>query len=692
MWFKKFRTPEVVYQNEISECGLACVCMIAGSFGHPLELTEVRKKHPVSIHGASLAYLTDILEEYGIDATPVEFDLESIAELPTPAIVHFGGNHFVVLNHVKGKYAYISDPALGGRLTTVAAIKPYLSGYAILCRPTSTLKTREQSNDPQKSIKKMFMTLPTSAKGAAFFSVIAALGVFVVPTFIFLTLDNRISLYANAAWSVALLFLLATTASQSIEYLAKTFLIRKTIFNTRIKLVQAFNNLLSNHFIFFSRRKVGDLNSRFASFERSMLSTPLIKNEMLVAFTISVIAIVGMLSISVLLSLLSFVTIIFYGLCSTYYQAQKERLTQILEKTTSEKNDFFIESVRGVATIKTAGLYKQRGLDYSRALKDHIAAVQESSIKEAQQKTIYTIFSSLELVFLIVLAYPMLVSGELSFGLFYVFSLLRQVTLSSTTACFFGRLKNKVNDISNKRAEDFLFAEKDPAWVEKHDFALPLQISDLSYGYEENRQIVKNINLSLMPGDKIAITGVSGCGKSTLLKLISGLITVKQGSLFAVNEDKLQPLEWSYLAERSFISLQGDVLFEGTLKDNMTLFNDEITNEQCMHYIRELDLNDVISQLPAGLATRISENTSFLSSGQKQRIMLARAFLHQKPLLILDEPTSNLDSETEMQIFSLLAVSKKTLIVVTHETSNLHNFNHVYHMENGELTLRNMRY
>jgi ABC-type bacteriocin/lantibiotic exporter with double-glycine peptidase domain len=211
--------------------------------------------------------------------------------------------------------------------------------------------------------------------------------------------------------------------------------------------------------------------------------------------------------------------------------------------------------------------------------------------------------SNVELVVFIALAYPMLASGSLSFGLFYAFAFIRQILLSYSTTCFMALLKRKENLVAHSRADDFIHYKKEVNHPVQRDFARPCQIDRLCWHYDHAKTLLKDVTLTISPGDKIAIVGPSGFGKSTFLKILSGLLPAEQGELKQLDQEP-EPLTWNYLAERCYLSVAEGMLFNGTLKQNITLFNDDIPNEVCLRLLEPLELAEMVAELPHAARTR----------------------------------------------------------------------------------------
>ena len=191
-----------------------------------------------------------------------------------------------------------------------------------------------------------------------------------------------------------------------------------------------------------------------------------------------------------------------------------------------------------------------------------------------------------------------------------------------------------------------------------------LSLENISFAYQEN-PLFTGLSYRFKIGGKYAITGNSGSGKSTLLNLLAGKNRHYQGTI-RYGKNSILDVDYDSLYENMIYINQHDSQIEGTILENLT-FGEELSVDYIYKILEALDLKQVISQLPDGLNTKIGDKGSLLSGGQLQRLSIARALLHDKPILLLDESTSGLDQETMLKIENLLIQQKhKTLIMVTH--------------------------
>ena len=215
-----------------------------------------------------------------------------------------------------------------------------------------------------------------------------------------------------------------------------------------------------------------------------------------------------------------------------------------------------------------------------------------------------------------------------------------------------------------------------------------IKFKDVFFKYPNSeKNVLDGINVNLRKNKKIAIVGPSGSGKSTLLGLMIRLFDLDKGEIIIGNEN-IKDLRFKNL--RSYFSLvsQDTVLFDGSILENIK-YNSKLSNKSIEKFAELACVDEVIEKLPQGLNTQIGENGIKLSGGQRQRIAIARALAQQKPIILLDEPTSNLDLRTEAKLFdNLYGIKNISLVVVAHRLSTIKNFDEILYLESGKLLER----
>ena len=269
------------------------------------------------------------------------------------------------------------------------------------------------------------------------------------------------------------------------------------------------------------------------------------------------------------------------------------------------------------------------------------------------------------------------IRGELSYGEFVAFILLSNILLGPI---------QKINAVIEsypkgiagfKRYTEIMDTEPDIADAPDAvhaDLEGEIHYRNVSFGYEGNEQVLKNINLKVRAGETVAIVGPSGAGKTTLCSLLPRFYEVEEGSILIDGYDTRE-LTLESLRSQIGIVQQDVFLFSGTIRENIAYGKLDAKDDEIMEAARRSQLDDFISTQPQGLDTVIGERGVKLSGGQKQRLAISRIFLKNPPILILDEATSALDTETERAIQeSLTELSKdRTTLVIAHRLATIKN-------------------
>jgi ABC-type multidrug transport system fused ATPase/permease subunit len=211
-------------------------------------------------------------------------------------------------------------------------------------------------------------------------------------------------------------------------------------------------------------------------------------------------------------------------------------------------------------------------------------------------------------------------------------------------------------------------------------------VEDVTFAYDEE-VILKDCNINMKQGKVIGICGKSGCGKSTLLKLLMRFWDVNKGNI-KISEENVKEIPTKTLRNTQSYVTQETELFHDSIANNIAIGKQGAAREEIIKAAQKASIYDMIMSLPNGYDTEVGELGDTLSGGEKQRIGIARAFLHDSPMLLLDEPTSNLDSLNEGIILKSLKESaeEKTIVLVSHRVSTMNVADVVYEMENGRIS------
>ena len=354
-----------------------------------------------------------------------------------------------------------------------------------------------------------------------------------------------------------------------------------------------------------------------------------------------------------------------------------------------EMNDFFLDSVRGMKEIQLFGYAKQRLAEIQQRSQKIDTAFERIKDQEAKVRVYTEVAVSAFNIIMLFTGLILFSLDQIDFSAFLIGVILLMSSYGPVIA-----LSNLSSNLlqtlaSGERVLSLLAEEPELKDVEsavdlKEVSRIDVENVNFAYGEE---QILSNVSLSVKKGEILGIHGRSGSGKSTLLKLLMRFYDPKSGSI-KINGETLPNINTRSLRDNMAYITQQTYIFNETIEENIRLARRDATLEEIMEAAKKASIHDFILSLPQGYQTKMTELGGNLSDGEKQRIGIARAFLHNAPIILLDEPTSNLDSLNEAMILkSLLDVkAEKLIILVSHRQSTMAICDQVIGIENGRMS------
>jgi ABC-type bacteriocin/lantibiotic exporter with double-glycine peptidase domain len=674
---------EPVFQGEVAECGLAAVCMLANSLGHAITLAELRLRWPAPVGGASLISLVDMLQSLGIRAFAAKFDVSETSQLETPCILHFGGNHFVLALQQRRGCIRLMNPATGEYFIPHDQVRVHLSGYAVALHPDQGALPRtgdlshKAPKTPIQTIRKMALKVPR-----AYLLGTLAVGLlgFLPPIMYSLALDQSPLLEEIGATTAFLGFAAAFVIVAWISYRLERLSAARMAQSIRTHSPQLFDHLLERSMSYFDRRSPADIHQRINSFNDSVMRYPFLRVKRNASIAIGLALFGCMAIINLGLSMISIAALAAMGLCSLRLMKQMQAHTAELEEATGRRNGFILECLRNMLTIRTGDMKSARVKNYASRESRRASAFFGVSIVDAKQQTYFELVSNLEIVAILAIGVPLIMSHQLTPGTLVAFVFFRQLAVGTASTFFSTQLELARCSVSARRADDLLSYTSDEAAAGGATLSDGIEIVDLRHGYEDG-SVLSGVNIHVRKGEKIAIIGASGSGKSTLLKVISGIYPMhaKRCAIDSVEAPGSHPFR-----HLVFHSTSAESIFNATVSDNLSLFvPSRIRNSSATCILDRLNLSQTLARLPSGLSTVISTEEPFLSTGELQRLQVARALLSDKAVIVLDEPTANLDSSNSGFVFKAIMASTKTVMVATHASHYLGEFDRIFMVEGG---------
>lgn len=462
------------------------------------------------------------------------------------------------------------------------------------------------------------------------------------------------------------------------------------------------------HKVFSALRKLcpAKLEGRDKGNLISIITTDIELLEVFYAHTISPIAIATLTSIIMVIfigryhwlaGLLSLAAYLIVGVAIPMWNGKRGSQKGMEFRTNfGELNSFVLDSLRGLDETIQYGQGEKRKEQMSERSKN-LAGMQESLSKmEGSQRSFTNMVILLASFGMLALTIWLYAKGEMGFEGILTCTIAMMGSFGPVVAL--SSLSNNLNQTlaSGERVlsllEETPLVEEIPGDVEtsgaesmEHEFT-GAEAKNVTFAYEEET-ILDNYSLKLQPGKITGIHGASGSGKSTLLKLLMRFWDVQDGSVSADGTD-VRKIPTKHLRDMESYVTQETHLFHDSIANNIAIAKPGASREEIMEAAKKASIHDFIMTLPKGYDTEVGELGDTLSGGEKQRIGIARAFLHECPLILLDEPTSNLDSLNEGIILKSLKESaeKKTVVLVSHRVSTMNVADVVYEMENGRIS------
>ncbi|MEC7511351.1 MAG: peptidase domain-containing ABC transporter [Pseudomonadota bacterium] len=723
--YTKKRVP-VVLQSEAAECGLACMTMIAQYYSDKRDLNALRQTVSVSLRGTTLKDVMRIASDLGFQTRAIKIEMEHLAQLSCPAILHWNMNHFVVLTKVKGKTLTIHDPALGERKLTYSEASKYITGIALEVTPSDTFSPKKSA--PRLGLSQFF-TRTTGFKRnlLTLFALSIVLQLFALASPYYMqTVVDDVLIYNNDALLKALaigfaLLLIIETFTSGI----RKFVILSVSSRLQLQMsASVFKHLLSLPLDYFDKRHIGDVVSRFGSLAsiREFLTTGLV--TALLDGLMAVITLAVMILYSPKLTLVVVAIMLAYLVVRLGLLPFIKRLTTERIALAALEQSHFMESVRAILPIRVYSQEVQRHGQWQNKL---VATLNKDitlgKINIGSALTNQLLFGAENLV-VVYIGASLVMEGTLSIGMLLAFmaykarfvSALDGVVNKLIELSMLGVHFNRLSDILltpsqhkplSLKAKDDTFEKQNvhfsnadvpnsstsnslapnvltpdgastPSLLDAKTRPVALKATALSYRYSEtNAWVFKNLMFSVHSGEIVAITGDSGCGKSTMLKCLMGLYPVSEGNI--EHPSSTNPVIASVLQE--------DTCLSGTIAQNICCF-EEAPDLKKMVYVAQLAcIHEDIMQMPMQYHSLVGDMGSSLSGGQKQRLLLARALYQEPDILFLDEASSHLDMENEAQINHHLKSLNMTRIIVAHRPQSIAMADKVYRLENGNLHL-----
>lgn len=686
----------VLLQTESSECGLACLAMIAGFHGFNVGLRSLRQRFHISLKGATLTNLIKIAGQLQLSARAVRIELEEVKDLRMPCILHWNMGHFVVLTEATERYAVIHDPSHGRRRVQKSELSRAFTGIALELWPKPDFRLL----DEERPVRLRSLMGKVTGLKRSFFQILflaASLEALSLLTpFLMQWTIDEVVVGADKDLLVTLLFgfALLLVFQQAISGVRSWVLMfMGTNLNVQWR-ANVFTHLLRLPTQYFGRRHVGDIVSRFGAVDAIQQT---LTTSFLAAILDGVMAtatLVLMFVYSPLLGAVALGAMTFYAAGRAVWYAPLRDATQDQIVRGAKTQSHFLESIRGIRSIQLFQRQYERRNSWLTLLVEQVnAGLHTQKIRLVYGQWNGFLFGAESLLSLW-LGASMVISGEFSVGMLVAFNSYKGSFSSRVGSLVDKYFEVKMLQLQAQRLADIVHTEPEDAdieWLEHSDesatnnFTGDIEFHGVEFRYAHGEKtIIDGVSLSIKSGSSVALVGPSGCGKTTMINLLLAIVQPTQGFI-SIGGRKVESLGKAELRSLIGVVMQDDVLFAGTVKENISFFSsdaDQTWIEQCA---RVAGVHDEIAEMPMGYGTLVGDMGSVLSGGQKQRILIARALYKRPQVLVLDEATSHLDVLNERRINQEIKNLNITRVIVAHRPETISSADRVINLYQGKI-------
>lgn len=666
----------IVLQSESAECGLACLAMVASAHDLHVDLAELRRRFAVSLKGTTLARLIRHAEALGFAARPVGLELNELAELQRPCLLHWDLNHFVVLTDISGERVTIIDPAFGERRMQLSDVSRHFTGVALELSTSVDFKPADlRRRVGFGELTGRIRGLPTAL--VQLFLLALALEVFALaaPLFNQFVIDDVVVSGDREMLDVLVVgFGLLLVTQTAIAVMRQWWMARLSLEVNYLWATGLFSHLVRLPAAFFEKRHLGDIVSRFGSLGalQSTLTTGAIGAALDGVMAALALAILFLYSPA--LSLVALLAVAAYGLIRLAFFRPLRMATEERLVLSAKEQSHFLETLRAMLPLKLAGRETERRTRWQHLLADiynRDVRTERLDVVFSASRSAITGAATLAVFYL---GARLVLDNELTVGMLIAFASYQATFTGRVQALIDYAFEWRMLGLHAERLADIALEPPEPEAMVETDvqrLSPSIELCDVSFRYADGEPwVLRHVSMRIDAGESVVIVGPSGSGKSTLAKIILGVLPPTEGEVLV---DGVPIRRLGMRAYRQLVGavLQDDQLLAGSIGENIAFFEAPLDDQRMEAAARLAAIHDEIYRMPMGYQTLVGDLGTSLSGGQKQRVLLARALYKRPKIVVLDEATSHLDIDNERRVTLSIAALRLTRIVIAHRPETI---------------------
>lgn len=708
----KRRLP-MIFQSESSECGLACIAMVAAYYGRDITVSALRSRFAVSLRGLSLRGVLSTASSLGLTSRVCRCEPGDLRRITLPALLHWDLQHIVVLRRVSRDRFFILDPGHGPCSFTRAELSKRFTGFVVEMVPDEGFtKARQKS---RLGIARQLTSFKAFKAVVCYILVLSAgleLLVLTQPLLIRSVVDTGLgSQDLGFIYRIIALLVIVGTLQGLANYFRDTAVLQAGT-KLNFEMVQrVFQHALKLPLQFFEKRPIGLLIEQYRvidEIERFIVSgLPLA----LIDGGMAIVSVTLLCFFSLPLGVLGLCTFATYfiGRGLTYQSMRAREQHLVLAK--GEENGYLIETLKTIFTTKSNSIEQSRLGCWSGYYAALVKAQRQYGAMEIAQRSAKCFLITVNLAVLLCIATRSIAVSAMSLGslfaiLFYnSHFVIRSMTLVERFFAFkllnvrFALLDDMMlHPTETEQQQEYgdkeigcqrsmIFSESSQQHSATREVVVlgNIRATNLAFRYSiADEPVLRDLSFEIMSGDFVALVGHNGSGKTTLLKLLLGLYMPNTGEI-CFEHIPLKKIALPVLRSQIGVVTQEDQLFAGTVAENISLFDSEPDLHQISDCAGRAGIRQELEKLPMGYNTRVGHLGSPFSAGQTQKIFLARALYRRPAILMMDEGTANLDSASETEVLNNLEQLPITKLMIAHRSAAILRARRIFMLNNGLL-------
>ncbi|MEX6626207.1 peptidase domain-containing ABC transporter [Tenacibaculum salmonis] len=692
-------------QTESKDCGPTCIKIISKHYGKTINTQQLRSLSETTREGSSLLGLSDAVESMGFKSLGIKLAFNKLKEAPLPCVLHWNKNHYVVLYKIKKDTVYISDPAHGLiTFTKEEFIQSWIGnnadenteeGIALLIEPTPKFYQEEFEEDEKFGFSFIFKYLFKYKKfiiqliiGLLAGSLLQLILPFLTQSIVDVGIKNQ---DLNFIYLILFAQLFLFVGKASLEIIRSWILLH---LSTRINI-----SLISDFFIklmklpisYFDVRMTGDLLQRINDHKR--IERILTTSSLTVLFSffnlIIFSLVLGYYSLQIF-GVFVIGSFLYFGWVLFFFKKRKELDHKQFSQVSQEQSKV-IELINGMQEIKLHNAERRMRWNWEYVQARLFKVATKSLALEQTQSVGSNFINELKNMFITILSAKLVIDGEITLGMMMAISyIVGQLNGPITQLINFMRdvqdaqiSIDRLGEIHNMEDEEKPSDEKMTHIPENST----IKLNNISFRYTGGLEpVLHNLSLEIPANKTTAIVGASGSGKTTLMKLLLGFYQVNDGDII-VDNFNLKNISQKKWRKNCGVVMQEGYIFNDSIAKNIAVGEDYVDKEKLAHAINVANISDYIDGLPLGYNTKIGSEGNGLSTGQKQRLLIARSVYKNPKFLFFDEATSALDANNEKVIMGKLNkfFADKTAVVIAHRLSTVKNAHQIVVLDKGKI-------